>query len=254
MCGRRRVWSIFNDPPDDNWGGLRGDVYMWNLIRSACWNYDSITAVEFKKLVSSIYGVATGHALEGDGEDFVQLFFDVGYGMSKGYVSRKWWIRKGLPSLQERLLRYNSAESYDRNAKWHDEEERAVVKWVVSDASKKFGINDCYFCDNFTVAPYVVNKLVIPIDNDSEVVENVGNSIFHRLGLLPLTKSIAIGEHSRYCLIEQYEDVYLVVFNEPSAVRDGYPFPRIILQNYRVGGRLTKELKAYASLMRRCNG
>lgn len=119
---------------------------------------------------------------------------------------------------------------------------------------KKFGINDCYFCDNFTVAPYVVNKLVIPIDNDSEGVENVGNSIFHRLGLLPLTKSIAIGEHSRYCLIEQYEDVYLVVFNEPSAVRDGYPFPRIILQNYRVGGRLTRELKAYASLMRRCNG
>ena len=106
------VWSIFNEPPEDLWG-LRGDVYMWNLLRSACYHYEKMTIAEFDELASTVYGNATGHSFEepieadGDGQDFVQLFATVGYGMSKGYVSRKWWIDKGLPILRERLRRHN---------------------------------------------------------------------------------------------------------------------------------------------------
>jgi hypothetical protein len=54
-----------------------------------------------------VYSKATGHELKGEGDDFVLLFSAVGYGMSKGYVSRKWWIDKGLPILRERLRRHN---------------------------------------------------------------------------------------------------------------------------------------------------
>lgn len=105
------VWSIFDEPPEDLWG-LRGDVYMWNLLRSACWNYETMTVAEFDELASNVYSKATGHGLQGEGEDFVLLFFVVGYGMSKGYVSRKWWIDKGLPILRERLRLYNARNGY----------------------------------------------------------------------------------------------------------------------------------------------
>ena len=110
---RKSVWSILNEPPEDDWGGLRGDVYMWNLLRSACYHYEKMTIAEFDELASTVYSNATGHSLEepieadGDGQDFVQLFAAVGYGLSKGCVSRKWWIDKGLPILRERLRRHN---------------------------------------------------------------------------------------------------------------------------------------------------
>ena len=82
-------------------------MYMWNLLRSACYNYEKMTIAEFDELASNVYRKTTGHEPVGEGEDFVQLFADIGYGMSKGYVSRKWWIDKGLPILRERLRRHN---------------------------------------------------------------------------------------------------------------------------------------------------
>lgn len=66
-----------------------------------------MTVAEFDELVSNAYSKATGHELQGEGDDFVLLFSVVGYGMSKGYVSKKWWIDKGLPILRERLRKYN---------------------------------------------------------------------------------------------------------------------------------------------------
>lgn len=51
-----------------------------------------MTVAEFDELVSNAYSKATRHELQGEGDDFVLLFSVVGYGMSKGYVSRKWWI------------------------------------------------------------------------------------------------------------------------------------------------------------------
>ena len=111
------VWTIFNDPPEENFWGLRGNVYMWNLMRSACWNYDELTVKEFDELVATVYRKATGHDLQGEGEDFVPLFETVGYGMSRGYVSRRWWLDRGLPILRERLqrLRLKKREEKETN-------------------------------------------------------------------------------------------------------------------------------------------
>ena len=242
---RRSVWSIFNEPPEDNWGGLRGDVYMWNLIRSACWNYETMTIVEFSELASNVYSKATGQELVGEGEDFVQLFSDVSYGMSKGYVSRKWWIDKGLPTLRERLLRFNLRNG---NTGSSSDEERAIVKWVVKDVMTRHGIEDFELHDTLTIAPYVY-KLLIPHYYSEDGVVGISSEIFHRLGLLPEYENLAIGDKRQYCQIEQYDDYYLVLFNEPSAIRAEYGFQRIILQNYRVGGRLMNDIKSYMRLL-----
>jgi len=242
---RRSVWSIFNEPPEDNWGGLRGDVYMWNLIRSACWNHETMTIVEFSELASNVYSKATGQELVGEGEDFVQLFSDVSYGMSKGYVSRKWWIDKGLPTLRERLLRFNLRNG---NTGSSSDEESAIVKWVVKDVMTRHGIEDFELHDTLTIAPYVY-KLLIPHYYSEDGVVGISSEIFHRLGLLPEYENLAIGDKRQYCQIEQYDDYYLVLFNEPSAIRAEYGFQRIILQNYRVGGRLMNDIKSYMRLL-----
>lgn len=243
------VWSIFNEPPENPWA-LRGDVYMWNLLRSACYNYEKMTIAEFDELASNVYSKTTGHEPVGEGEDFVQLFADIGYGMSKGYVSRKWWIDKGFPTLRERLLRYDIRNG---SAEYSTDEERAVVKWVVGDEADKHGIENFELCDTFAIAPYVY-KLVIPICNSEDGTARASNGIFHRLGLLAKDENLAVGSASRYCQIGRYDGFYLVIFNEPSATKDEYGFHRLILQNYRVGGRLTKHINSYVRFLTRRKG
>ena len=65
-----------------------------------------MTIGELDNLAANVYRKATWHELEAAGDDTVLLFAPVGYGMSAGYVSRKWWIDKGLSILRERLQRY----------------------------------------------------------------------------------------------------------------------------------------------------
>jgi len=102
---------IFDKDPECGFG-LRGDVYMWNMLRAATRNnliagetdIDGLQA-NLEKMVQELYSLTTGKKFSGKGEDKVPLFMKVGYGMSKGLCCREWWINKGLPLLKERLDR-----------------------------------------------------------------------------------------------------------------------------------------------------
>ena len=158
--------------------------------------------------------------------------------------------RQGLSNFAERLLRYDIRNG---SAEYSTDEERAVVKWVVGDEADKHGIENFELCDTFAIAPYVY-KLVIPICNSEDGTARASNGIFHRLGLLAKDENLAVGSASRYCQIGRYDGFYLVIFNEPSATKDEYGFHRLILQNYRVGGRLTKHINSYVRFLTRRKG
>jgi len=97
--------TIFDEDPEDGFA-LRGDVYMWNMMRAATRNNllsspdqkDNLQE-ELEAMVRHVYQTVTGQALVGKGEDLVPLFEKVGYGMSKGVCCREWWIETGLPRL-----------------------------------------------------------------------------------------------------------------------------------------------------------
>lgn len=108
MNSVKMIQDIFNRDPECGWA-LRGDIYLWNMFRAATRNWlelghdtDHLTRT-LEKMIREIYKKATGHKLEGRGVDSVDLFGEVGYGMSKGAIQRDWWIEKGMPLLKERL-------------------------------------------------------------------------------------------------------------------------------------------------------
>lgn len=107
-----KIERIFNAKPECGWG-LRGDPYLWNLLRGN-WSSGTLpnTAEEFKAAIEHFYGQATGmsvydtgHLAEENGEegDFIPLFKKVGYGMSAGVVSRTRWRDQYIPLLVRRF-------------------------------------------------------------------------------------------------------------------------------------------------------
>lgn len=114
----KKTQNIFNDDPPKGWG-LRGDVFFWNLLRSVVWNKGIESADYLARIIDETYRRITGHSIREPGKyeefDFVKLFSDVGYGMSKGSISRHWWIEKGMPILQERLEMYVGDCTYGKH-------------------------------------------------------------------------------------------------------------------------------------------
>ena len=108
--------TIFDEDPEVGFA-LRGDVYMWNMMRAATRNNllsgpeqkDKLQD-ELETMVKRVYKATTGQDLVGTGMDRVPLFEKVGYGMSKGICCREWWIEKGLPLLKRRLERLLSSQ------------------------------------------------------------------------------------------------------------------------------------------------
>lgn len=102
--------AIFDKDPEDGFP-LRGDVYLWNMYRAAVRNnmlsrWHDIDALrnELRQMVFELYKLATGKNLaKGDATDGVDFFAKVGYGMSKGCISRAWWRETALPLLEARL-------------------------------------------------------------------------------------------------------------------------------------------------------
>ena len=101
--------DIFNNDPECGWA-LRGDIYLWNMFRAATRNWipPGVTSTDGKnkaleQMIRELYQKATGQVLEGRGVDSVELFGEVGYGMSKGAIQREWWIEKAMPLLKKRL-------------------------------------------------------------------------------------------------------------------------------------------------------
>lgn len=100
--------SIFDKDPECGFQ-LRGDVYMWNMLRAATGNWpggyeDDVDALQrrIEEMVTTLYRIATGVELSGEGEYCVPFFEKIGYGMSKGNCSREWWISSALPLLKQR--------------------------------------------------------------------------------------------------------------------------------------------------------
>ena len=109
MTSEKMFQDIFNKDPECGWA-LRGDIYLWNMFRAATRNWldpdttnaDSLNDT-LEKMIRELYKKATRQELEGRGVDCVDLFGEVGYGMSKGAIQREWWIEKAIPLLKKRL-------------------------------------------------------------------------------------------------------------------------------------------------------
>lgn len=106
-----RVAKIFDKDPECGWG-LRGDPYLWNLLRAKMGSGVPPKSVEeFKTMVEQIYEKTTGVSVSntqqlsvaGEEEDFVPMFKDIGFGASAGWISRVTWRERIIPILIERF-------------------------------------------------------------------------------------------------------------------------------------------------------
>ena len=102
--------TIFDKDPECGWG-LRGDAYLWNLLRAKMGScVPPNTAEGFCRLIEDIYEEITGASLsepgrlsdDGREEDSVSFFKDVG-GESCGWVSRVKWREEIVPILVKRF-------------------------------------------------------------------------------------------------------------------------------------------------------
>lgn len=108
----KKLERIFDAKPECGWG-LRGDPYIWNLLRGN-WASGVLpnTAEEFKSAIERFYEKITGMSvndtrhLSPDGEecDFVPLFEKLGHGSSAGQVSRATWREQYIPLLVKRYM------------------------------------------------------------------------------------------------------------------------------------------------------
>lgn len=101
--------TIFDKDPECGWG-LRGDAYLWNLLRAQMGGgVPPNTAEEFGRVIEDIYEKITGVSVSESGrlsddgreEDSVPFFKDVG-GESCGCVSRVKWRDEIVPILVKR--------------------------------------------------------------------------------------------------------------------------------------------------------
>lgn len=105
----RTLVTIFDEDPECGWG-LRGDAYLWNLLRAKMGScVPPSTAEGLCRLIEDIYEKITGVSvsesgrLSDDGQgDSVSFFKDVG-GESCGWVSRVKWREEIIPALANRF-------------------------------------------------------------------------------------------------------------------------------------------------------
>ena len=105
-----KLERIFDAKPECGWG-LRGDPYMWNLLRGN-WSSGALpnSAEEFKAAIERFYERITGVSVndarhlscDGDECDSVPFFEKIGHGSSAGQVSRATWREQYIPLLVER--------------------------------------------------------------------------------------------------------------------------------------------------------
>lgn len=102
--------TIFDKDPECGWG-LRGDAYLWNLLRAQMGGgVPPNTAEEFGRVIEDIYEKITGVSVsesgrlsdDGKEEDSVPFFKDVG-GEACGCVSRVKWRVEIIPVLVKRF-------------------------------------------------------------------------------------------------------------------------------------------------------
>lgn len=137
--------TIFDKDPQCGWG-LRGDPYLWNLLRAKVGSgVPPNTAEEFKATIEEVYkkttGVSvsdTGHLSEdGNEEDFVSLFNEVGDGESCGWISRAKWRNEIIPILLKRFADECEPALRERWMRYQDGPKRrfgayvaAFLRWV----------------------------------------------------------------------------------------------------------------------------
>ena len=106
----KTLMTIFDKEPECGWG-LRGDAYLWNLLRAKMGSdVPPSTAEEFVRVIEDIYEKITGVSVsesgrlsdDGKEEDPVPFFKDVG-GESCGCVSRVKWRVEIIPVLVKRF-------------------------------------------------------------------------------------------------------------------------------------------------------
>ena len=103
--------TIFDKDPECGWG-VRGDAYLWNLLRAkmGC-GVPPSTAEGLCRLIEDIYEKITGVSIseswrlsnDGREEDFIPFFKDVGECESCGWVSRVKWREEIVPILSKRF-------------------------------------------------------------------------------------------------------------------------------------------------------
>ena len=118
MSAKKQVQSIFDADPEGGFP-LRGDPYLWNILRAKMRGWDKPTEVspfaqiesQHEQLDSSLrffYEKLTGKALDTDDGteeqyDKWQFLAEITGGMSGGCFDRNWWRGKGRRILHERL-------------------------------------------------------------------------------------------------------------------------------------------------------
>jgi molybdenum cofactor cytidylyltransferase len=90
--------SIFNPPPRQF--GLRGDIVLWSLM-----SFMSPSEDVYKQLLD-YFEEMVGPLGEGEDEVYVKDL-DNSIGMSRGWVSKKWWRNKGFPLIKKRIEEQN---------------------------------------------------------------------------------------------------------------------------------------------------
>lgn len=104
--------SIIFVPEPDQWG-LRGDPFLWRYLKE---RYQMIelpySSKVFHEDVLQIFADLAGEPLASDKQYFVKQFAKTHVGMSTGYLSGNFWLKKAIPLLIKRLDQANQSKVY----------------------------------------------------------------------------------------------------------------------------------------------
>lgn len=100
LSGKKYISELFSVEPE-TWG-LRGDPYLWKYLKDRLSttvvpeNESELKALLINDIEEVIHAELTDHS-----ETYVEDFAHGG--MSSGYVSGQFWLKRGIPMLCERL-------------------------------------------------------------------------------------------------------------------------------------------------------